>query len=237
MVDVLTIMAGVLLTTTAGAALEYYRLLRKTQEEYEKARETVEDVILSFGRQLKIENKRLELVAYKMEGVTSRSEEAMNKAIEIEKYVHMLETSIAGVSEDKATVLARIEGITNSLRDVATSQGAVASKITALEEQARQLPVMPETNVAAVISIKRDKALAPLTETELSALEILASEGSRTAPEIKERVKLSREHTARLMKKLYESGYLERDTAKIPFRYSVKKEMEKLLKRTDPQLT
>jgi hypothetical protein len=37
------------------------------------------------------------------------------------------------------------------------------------------------------------------------------------------------------MKKLYESGYLERDTNKIPFKYSVKKEMEKLLKKTESE--
>jgi hypothetical protein len=37
------------------------------------------------------------------------------------------------------------------------------------------------------------------------------------------------------MKKLYENGYLERDTNKIPFRYSIKKEMEKLLKKAEPE--
>jgi len=60
-------------------------------------------------------------------------------------------------------------------------------------------------------------------------------EGPKTAPEIKDRIRLSREHTARLMKKLYEEGYLERDTSKIPFKYRVKKEMEKLLKKTESE--
>jgi hypothetical protein len=35
------------------------------------------------------------------------------------------------------------------------------------------------------------------------------------------------------MKKLYEEGYLERDSSKIPFKYGVKKEMEKLLKKAE----
>jgi DNA-binding Lrp family transcriptional regulator len=106
-----------------------------------------------------------------------------------------------------------------------------------LSEQVKQFPTIPEPNVQTVIPIKRDRALAPLTETELSVLEMLASEGPKTAPEIKDRVKLSREHTARLMKKLYEGGYLERDTTKIPFKYSVKKEMEALLKKTAGEAT
>jgi DNA-binding Lrp family transcriptional regulator len=66
-------------------------------------------------------------------------------------------------------------------------------------------------------------------------LEILALEGPKTAPEIKDRIKLSREHTARLMKKVYEEGYVERGTTKIPFKYRIKKEMEKLLKKTESE--
>jgi len=37
------------------------------------------------------------------------------------------------------------------------------------------------------------------------------------------------------MKKLYEEGYLERDSSKIPFKYSVKKEMERLLRKSEPE--
>jgi DNA-binding IclR family transcriptional regulator len=62
---------------------------------------------------------------------------------------------------------------------------------------------------------------------------MLSKEGAKTAPEIKERVRLSREHTARLMKKLYEEGYLEREAGKIPFKYSIKKEMEKLMQKAE----
>jgi DNA-binding MarR family transcriptional regulator len=88
--------------------------------------------------------------------------------------------------------------------------------------------------VLPAVPIKRDKALAALTETEIAVLEMLHKEGPKTAPEIKERVGLSREHTARLMKKIYEEGYVEREAGKIPFRYTIKKEMEALLQKTEP---
>jgi predicted transcriptional regulator len=77
--------------------------------------------------------------------------------------------------------------------------------------------------------------MAALTDTEVTVLEMLTTEGSKTAPEVKDRVQLSREHTARLMKKLYEEGYLEREIGKIPFKYRIKKEMEKLLKKTESE--
>ena len=97
----------------------------------------------------------------------------------------------------------------------------------------QKLSAAPEIRIEPVIPIKRDKAMASLTDTEIAVLEMLAAEGAKTAPEIKERVQLSREHTARLMKKLYEEGYLERETGKIPFKYNVKKEMERFLKKPE----
>ena len=72
-----------------------------------------------------------------------------------------------------------------------------------------------------------------LTETELTVLETLAAEGAKTAPEMNKRINLSREHTARLMKKLYENGYLERDTRKIPYTYRIKEEMLKILRKRE----
>src|SRR5690348_32079 len=59
------------------------------------------------------------------------------------------------------------------------------------------------------------------TPTELQVLTILANEGPKSAPEIGRVVGRSREHTARLMKKLFEEGYIRRDQTRIPFRYSV----------------
>ena len=59
------------------------------------------------------------------------------------------------------------------------------------------------------------------TPTELQVLSLLASQGPKSAPEIGVAIGRSREHTARLMKRLYEEGYVRRDQARTPFRYSV----------------
>jgi predicted transcriptional regulator len=58
------------------------------------------------------------------------------------------------------------------------------------------------------------------TPTELQVLTFLANEGPKSAPEIGRFVGRSREHTARLMKKLFDDGYVRRDQSRIPFRYS-----------------
>ena len=235
MPDELVVLLSILLGTTIIAAVEYYRQLRKAQREYEKARGAVGDIVLSFKRQFKHEADKLEALGYKVEAAASRTDSALRKADELNGMMRALEGKIALDSEDSKNMSTRLADLERKTADFVASQETITSKLTTLEEQANQLKLAPETHLEGVIPLKREKAMAQLTDTEVSVLELLVSEGAKTAPEIKERVKLSREHTARLMKKLYEEGYLERETGKIPFKYSVKKEMEKLLKKTESE--
>jgi DNA-binding CsgD family transcriptional regulator len=224
-----------LLTAAAVSALEYYRRLRQSKKEYEEARGAVEDIVLSFNRQFRREGEKLETLAYKVEAVDSKSDRILGKIGDLEKRVSTTEAKASADSEGRETLTARLVEVENKARDMIASQQAVTAKIVGLEQQARQFSAVPEASLEAAIPIRRDKALAQLTSTEIAVLEMLALGGPKTAPEIKEKVRLSREHTARLMKKLYEEGYLERETSKIPFKYSSKKEMEKLLRKPEDQ--
>ena len=64
--------------------------------------------------------------------------------------------------------------------------------------------------------------LKGLTMTELRVLEFIG-DGAKTATDITEFTKLSREHSARLLKNLYEKEFLTRDATTSPYRYRVKK--------------
>lgn len=252
MIDVLLAVVGGLLallaSATAYAAVEYHKQLRRAQKEYEKARDTVESVVLSFNRELKREAENIQLVAFKVEGTSAKADTGLRKAESIEKRVAPLESQVSQLStqlntmsassESSAQAMEKISGVDAKMRDFETSQEAMRNKLSGLEEQMQKLSSAPEARnetlgSMSVMPIKRDKAMAALTDTEVAVLEFLSAEGPKTAPEIKEKVHLSREHTARLMKKLYEEGYLERETGKLPFKYSLKKEMEKFLKKPD----
>ena len=235
MIEILLVLIGVLLAATIGASVEYYRQIRKTQKEYEKAREALEDIVLSFNRELKREADRLELVAYKAEGNAAKADTSIKRVESIEKKIAPLESKLRANSENAATILSKIAEVDTKTRNIEAVHQTLKTKITEVEEQVQKLSAVPEIKFEPVIPIRRDKAMAALTDTEVTVLEMLSAEGSKTAPEIKDRVRLSREHTARLMKKLYEKGYLERETGKIPFRYSVKKEMEKLLRKAESE--
>lgn len=231
--DSSSVIAVVLIGVTFAVAFEYYRLLRKAQKEYDKARGSLEDIVLSFNKQVDQIAKGLEATLYKVEGLTSKSEGASRKADEAIKTAQSVDSRIGDFLQKGVQTLTSLDDVGRKVEANAASQEALVTRISGLEEKVNQFSVVPDVGVEPVIPIKRDKALAPLTETEVSVLEMLVAEGAKTAPEIKERVKLSREHTARLMKKLYESGYLERETNKIPFKYSAKREMEKLLRKAE----
>jgi DNA-binding transcriptional ArsR family regulator len=128
-------------------------------------------------------------------------------------------------SEIEQKILGRFKTIDKKIEERIKTQERIVEKIAELEK----IQGGYNTEIQTVIPIRKEKALAPLTETELMVLETLAREGEKAAPEIRRRIELSREHTSRLMKKLYENGYLERDTRKIPYTYSIKKEMLKIL--------
>jgi DNA-binding MarR family transcriptional regulator len=234
-IEILLTLIGVLIVATIGASVEYYRQIRKAQREYERAREAVEDIVLSFNRELKREAERMELIAYKMEGTSAKADASLKTADSIEKKIAPIESKLGVISENNARVLSKIADIGTKTQDIEAEHQTLKTKITEVEEQLQKLSTVPEIKSEPVIPIRRDKAMAALTDTEVTVLEMLSAEGSKTAPEIKDRVQLSREHTARLMKKLYEKGYLERETGKIPFRYSIKKEMKKILKKAESE--
>jgi hypothetical protein len=233
--ELLFVLIVFLVAATIGSSVIYYRRLRRAQREYERARSAVEDIVLSFNRQFKREGEKLESIAYKVESLTSKAEDSLTMAHEASKNMEKIQEKISTDSDEKSQITVRLSDTENRLRDIITSNETLTGRVLTLEQQPKQVVASPDISLEGVIPIRREKAMSQLTDTEVSVLEMLATEGSKTAPEIKERVRLSREHTARLMKNLYEEGYLERETGKIPFRYSVKKEMEKLLKKTENQ--
>jgi archaellum component FlaC len=196
--------------------------------------------VLSFNRELKREVDKLDLITIKVEGNSAKADTSLKRIDNVEKRIKPFEEQIGAftqtisqtLSQNNTNILSGLSGLELKIKDIEATQENLRLKITSFEERIQKITVAPpEIRNDPVIILKRDKAMASLTDTEIEVLEMLSKEGAKTAPEIKEIVHLSREHTARLMKKLYEEGYLEREAGKIPFRYSIKKEMMNLMQK------
>jgi hypothetical protein len=109
------------------------------------------------------------------------------------------------------------------------------SKLNAIQQSPATDALPKRENLAALVS--DGDFLASLTPTEHVTLEILRDEGAKTAPEIGKRLKKSREHTSRLMKKLYMEGYVDRESNHAPFRYKLNEALRSTLESSGNPIT
>jgi hypothetical protein len=212
-------------------AVVYSKRIREARREYLKAKDAIDDIVLSFNRQLRLQEEHLGITAQRI-GVLSSRDDVLAEKLEGQKAAVKELTDKVKSFYSKEDAVARIHSVEDKLDKFRSLRETLEQRIIELEKGKLSLRES-ETRVESAIPIRREKALAQLTETELLVLEFLAAEGKKTAPETKDKVKLSREHTARLMKKLYEKGYLERSSNKIPFTYRLKEEMQRFLKRPE----
>lgn len=230
--DFLLLVTSALLFVTVSALLLYYRRIKTLRQEYERARGVVEDIVVGVDSQFQRQKDRVLFVAQKVEATSLENKKVVNKIEECERQLADFTKVVGVVPQIEEKFSGQLEEMRSEVKGIKEAQDKVMEKLVEVEK-IKQEVYIPEAKIEAAIPIKREKALEPLTETELMVLETIGKEGEKTAPEIREKIGLTREHTARLMKKLYKDGYLERDTHKMPYIYQLKEEMQKILKRRE----
>jgi len=119
--------------------------------------------------------------------------------------------------------------LSERIDDTDKSISSMREEIQKLAERSAAAPV--QARVEAPIPVEGDAVLENLTDTELEVLALIEEMGEGTVPEIRERIGKTREHTARLLKKLYERGFIDRNTSGMPYRYHVRKEIRELIQQ------
>jgi DNA-binding MarR family transcriptional regulator len=112
--------------------------------------------------------------------------------------------------------------------------------VTELTELKKRLISLPQTQsdprVRRELVLGTGNIMENLTPTEHQVMEILSNEGAKAAPELGKRLNKSREHMARLMKKLYLEGYVDRESNHTPFRYKLSEKLRSTI-QLDQQTT
>jgi CRP-like cAMP-binding protein len=132
---------------------------------------------------------------------------------------------------DEAVVEAVVLEYTRRLRDYDRVIAELRTKVDIMEVRSQ-----PPQNVISQQSHQPQPHVAPVSEpvtvTQHAAVENenngttdyilkLLAEKPRTSREVQHAVGRTREHTARLMKKLHDSGLVSRDVNAKPFRYNI----------------
>jgi len=230
--DFMLLVTSVLLLGTVSAIILYYRRIMTLRQEYEGAKGVVNDIVVNVNGQFRRQKDGFLFVAKNMENIVLENKKVIKKVEEYEGRLTDITKLMDNVPHIEEKFSGKLREMSNEVVGIKEAQNKVMKKLIEIEK-IKQEAYVPEMQIEAAIPIKREKALEPLTETELMVLETIGKEGEKTAPEIREKIGLTREHTARLMKKLYKDGYMERDTHKMPYIYRLKEEMQKILKKRE----
>jgi DNA-binding MarR family transcriptional regulator len=123
-------------------------------------------------------------------------------------------------------VIENVDGLQKNLRSTQQEVQEIRAQMNGLDVIVRKTGSVPDSRVGVVT----EDTLAKLTPTERGVLELLAN-GGKGAPEIGRLVGKSREHTARLMKSLFEQGFVEREANRQPYEYRLNEKVREVLAR------
>lgn len=231
--EVMLGVTSILLFGTILAIILYYRRIRGLNQEYESAKGIVNNIVVGIDKEFSRQKDRVIFFAQKIEDILLDNKHIAEKVEAYKNRLNEINDAVTNnVPQLDEKFSEKLEEIRNDVSELKEVQERVLKKLVEVEKIKKEDDVS-EVKIKAAIPIRKEKALEPLTETELMVLETIGREGEKTAPEIRDKITLTREHTARLMKKLYKDGYLERDTHKMPYVYRLKEEMKKILKKRE----
>jgi hypothetical protein len=202
-----------LFTVTIVASYIFYKRIKMAQAEYEGSKESVMNITSGFTRQV----KRMEADLSKLEGDATQARYMAAEALKVGQGSN--EATLQGLEKVKE-LSGRVEGIEGNIEKM-------RAELQRLAAQPRVAPAIAQ--VDAPIPVQGEDVFQRLTDTELEVLQMIMDLDEGSVPEIRDKIGKTREHTARLLKKLYDSGFIDRNTSGMPYRYAVRKEIRDLL--------
>ncbi len=225
-----------LFSVTSVSLFIYFKRLRDSSLEYKRAKNVIDDIILSFNRDLQKQDEKIQEINKKYELISAERNKRLD---EIEAIINDVKGKIRELKDYKEAVSANYESLKSKIDELTAKYNEILKRLDEIErfnvERFRPKERTEVSGRSSPIIVGRDEVLASLTKTELRVLRILAEEGEKTVPEIRSRINLTREHTARLMKSLYMRGYVDRKDDKIPYVYRLNKKMEEILRKEEMQ--
>ena len=194
-----------------GSYIVYQRVVM-AQAEYDDSKDAVRNISSGFTRQVK-----------KMESELDRIE---REALQAKYMASKAINSRQETGDATLKGLEKVKELSNRVDNIESSIDAMRGDLQKIASQPR---IVQQTPVTAPIPLESDNILQQITGTELNVLKMIVDLGEGTVPQIKDVISKTREHTARLLKKLYEKGYIDRNTSSMPYRYSIRKEIRELI--------
>lgn len=224
-----------LLIVTVFASYLYYKKILEAKGEYVKSQNIIRDITFGFTRQV----KRISIQISKIENdVQDAYNMGFEAKISSEKSLKIIENIKFDPNEIFDKFINQQSILNNHSKLIGEQKEVINSyekELGVLKEEVKNLASKPQVRqiireVDAPITVDESDILSKLTSTEYEVLTLMQNMGFSSVPQIKQKIGKTREHTARLLKKLFEKGFIDRNTTSMPYKYQVRKEVRDLIK-------
>lgn len=228
------ILSALLLTVITIFGYAFTSRIRKATRRHNESKLIISGIVAEFTRRVGEQAVRVDAVQKDVELARREAQQAVSK-------LDIVSDSLEALSERVEETSGRQEALAKSFIECNERIERLESSHTALRRdvdgiRGLQAAINPaESREGGRTILPSPTGLGRLTPTELQALNVLAEEGPLPATVVQERISKTREHTSRLMKKLYEEGYVERNTDRVPYTYAVNEKLKRLLARASSQ--
>ena len=182
--------------------------------------------------------------------LSKRVEESEKLTRELSEHLQVLSVNeirlgVDAQTAEKERLLSFMQDWMGNVKRVVERVNELQKNIRSVEQEVREMhanierlsvPVQRAAATGAPVGVVTEDTLGRLSPTEKGVLRILAA-GPKAAPEIGRLVSKSREHTARLMKTLFEQGFVEREANRQPYEYRLNDKVREALGHPSPQET
>lgn len=207
---------------TITFAHKYIKTILHVKKEYDNVKSLVSGIVFTFKKRLEEQKDKIETVLYDVEGLQSAIDKKSEQNNYLELKINNLIGNLTSVYTINEKIIKNISLINKKIDELKITDKQLYNKIDSFDNSKGSLH-----KSLFNLSTNQKTSLIKLNNTETKIIRILLSEGAKTAPEIMKEIGNTREHTSRVMKKLWQEGFIERDTHVIPFIYRSTKELEK----------
>jgi len=179
---------------------------------YREARQLLSAMVASLSSRIG-QNEKLTKALSEDVQILTASQVRLREDMRLEDRERLLGYMQDWISNSKAFV-EKVDDLQKKLKDAEVQLQQLRRHVDRLSIAERGT----QDGTPIAVGVVTRQTLTRLSSTEKQVLELLMG-GPKAGPEISRLMTKSREHTARLMKLLFEQGFVERETNRQPYEY------------------
>ena len=196
----------------------FYNKLRSATHEYKISKDLVKAVTMTAKISIEKQKKQIEEIEYELENVQSQIEQNRGSLEYNQEKMDIVLENIISILKINKKMSENIITLNDKINNVIVSRQNIEKPIQVISRKIEENRSQHSSDVQT--------QQFNLTLTEQSIIQVLLDEGPKTAPQIQLDIGKTREHTSRLLKKLWQEGYINRETHSIPYRYRPSNELK-----------